>query len=497
LRRNKIPANLLVILLTTTLLLATLLSGLREVRAGASSSHLPPSPVINGVRFDWSTLRVEARGSDNWPTTWAANGHQYSVWGDGGGFGGSNQDGRVSLGVARIEGDWGDYRGYNVFGGVNAEAPATFEGKGYGIAAIDGILYLWRSGAGSMQAAYEFQKLYISRDWGRTWQDTGVEFRQSTFQDSAGFFGPTFLQFGQDYQGARDQYVYMYAPEIKSSNFEVMKPGEITLMRVPRDSLTNQSRYEFFAGLSGGNPTWTSDPDGRQPVLSNGNDGVMKTTAFYNPGLNRYFLITEHSEMFGGNIAIYDAPEPWGPWTTVLFEVQWGAGHIDLTAFTWNIPTKWLSSDGKRFTMIWSGTGSNDNWNTIRGEFLLSDDPVPPTRTSTLQSPTRTPNSRNGFWFQFLPFMPKMPTPTATSIPTQTATLTPTRTPTAMPTQTPGPTPSPTESASFFWYTVQPGETLRSIAAKFGTTWQAIWEINPEIENPNRIYPGQRIRIPN
>jgi 5'-nucleotidase / UDP-sugar diphosphatase len=96
-----------------------------------------------------------------------------------------------------------------------------------------------------------------------------------------------------------------------------------------------------------------------------------------------------------------------------------------------------------------------------------------------------------------LPFMPKMPTPTATSIPTQTATLTPTRTPTAMPTQTPGPTPSPTESASFFWYTVQPGETLRSIAAKFGTTWQAIWEINPEIENPNRIYPGQRIRIPN
>ncbi len=502
-RRDKISTYLLTFLITTVLLMSFGILGWREGRAGVRSSHIPHSPLISGVRFDWSTLKVEARGSDNWQTTWAANGHQYSVWGDGGGFGGTNQEGRVSLGVARIEGQADNYRGYNVFGGVNAEAPATFEGKSYGIAAIDGPLYMWRSGAGSMQAAFDFQKLYISRDWARTWQDTGVEFNQSTFQNSAGFYGPTFLQFGQDYQGARDQYVYIYAPEIKSSRFEVMKPGEITLMRVPRDRITDQGRYEFFAGLSAGNPTWTSDPDGRRPVLSTGDDGVMKATAFYNPGLNRYFILTEHTEMFDGNMAIYDAPEPWGPWTTVIYERQWGAGHVDLTAFVWNIPTKWLSSDGTRFTMVWSGTGSNDNWNTIQGEFILADDDPHPTQpastlVATLQPPERTPfpGIEHLDWYRFLPFMAKLPPPTVTPTPSPTLTPTVTPIPTGVPTQTPGPTPSPTTTASFFWYTVQPGETLRSIAAKFGTTWQAIWEINPEIEDPNRIYAGQRIRIP-
>jgi LysM repeat protein len=508
--RLKLFAFLLISIFIITGLFELLITR-QDGRAAVRSSHIPPSPVIRGVTFDWSTLNVLAQGSDNWPTTWAADGHQYSVWGDGGGFGGSNQNGRVSLGVARIEGDWDSYRGYNVFGGVNSEASATFEGKSMGIAAIDGPLYLWRCGAGSLAAAYEFQKLYISRDWARTWQDTGVEYRQSTFQNSPGFYCPTFLQFGRDYQGARDNYVYMYAPELKSSSFVVMKPGEITLIRVPRDRITDQSRYEFFAGMSGGTPTWTSDPDGRRPVLSTGDDGVMKTSAFYNPGLGRYFIITEHTEMFDGNMAIYDAPEPWGPWTTVHFERQWGAGQVELTAFVWNIPTKWLSSDGTRFTMVWSGIGSNDNWNSIRGEFLLVEDApgatptATATTTATATSPVRTPNSGddNGSWFKFLPFMAKMPTPTYTPTPTHTSTPTITLTPTptltltVTPTQPSAPTSTPTSTPGFFWYTVQPGETLRSIAAKFGTTWQAIWEINPEISDPNRIYPGQRIRIPN
>jgi LysM repeat protein len=159
--------------------------------------------------------------------------------------------------------------------------------------------------------------------------------------------------------------------------------------------------------------------------------------------------------------------------------------------------------------MVWSGTGSNDNWNSIRGEFLLVGDSPGATSTAiattTATSPVRTPNSgdENGSWFKFLPFMAKMPTPTYTPTPTHTSTPTITLTPTptlmltVTPTQPSAPTSTPTSIPGFFWYTVQPGETLRSIAAKFGTTWQAIWEINPEISDPNRIYPGQRIRIPN
>ena len=44
-------------------------------------------------------------------------------------------------------------------------------------------------------------------------------------------------------------------------------------------------------------------------------------------------------------------------------------------------------------------------------------------------------------------------------------------------------------------YTVQTGDTLSGIAAKYGTTYKALAEYNG-ISNPNVIYTGQKIRIP-
>jgi len=45
-------------------------------------------------------------------------------------------------------------------------------------------------------------------------------------------------------------------------------------------------------------------------------------------------------------------------------------------------------------------------------------------------------------------------------------------------------------------YVIQPGDTLTAIAARFGTTVEAIVRVNPILVNPNAIYPGQIIRIP-
>lgn len=44
------------------------------------------------------------------------------------------------------------------------------------------------------------------------------------------------------------------------------------------------------------------------------------------------------------------------------------------------------------------------------------------------------------------------------------------------------------------YYTVKPGDTLSGIAAKYGTTYQKIAQMNG-IANPNKIYAGQKIKI--
>ncbi|MGI5872697.1 MAG: SafA/ExsA family spore coat assembly protein, partial [Bacillota bacterium] len=45
-------------------------------------------------------------------------------------------------------------------------------------------------------------------------------------------------------------------------------------------------------------------------------------------------------------------------------------------------------------------------------------------------------------------------------------------------------------------YTVQPGDTMFLIAQRFGISLQRLIEANPQVANPNLIYPGQQLCVP-
>jgi LysM repeat protein len=53
-----------------------------------------------------------------------------------------------------------------------------------------------------------------------------------------------------------------------------------------------------------------------------------------------------------------------------------------------------------------------------------------------------------------------------------------------------------TELPEGFMYTVEPGDRLFAIANRFGLSLPTLLAANPQITNPNLIFPGQQIRIP-
>ena len=195
---------------------------------------------------------------------------------------------------------------------------------------------------------------------------------------------PTVCNYGQDYAGARDNYVYSYLIRFQSYEgpddypdkvdwLNCQKPGLIDLARVPKDKIMQRDAWTFFAGMKNGQPQWTKDISLRKPVFENPDGVGWCINVSYNAGLKRYLLTTEHTESHRGNIGIFDSPEPWGPWTTAAYERNWGDGHFPLNTFFWNISNKWTSRDGKTFSMFFSGRKENDSFNLLRGEFVTQE----------------------------------------------------------------------------------------------------------------------------
>lgn len=87
----------------------------------------------------------------------------------------------------------------------------------------------------------------------------------------------------------------------------------------------------------------------------------------YNAGLRRYLwcqTLPGGDARFRGGFAIYDAPEPWGPWTTVAYTEEWDVGPGESSGF----PTKWMSSDGRTVHLVFSG---DDCFSVRKATFVL------------------------------------------------------------------------------------------------------------------------------
>jgi hypothetical protein len=351
--------------------------------AAATADPYPQSAVIADLQFDFSRFERRAAESDNWAVTWAADDNQYAAWGDGYGFDLGTT--KISLGYSRVTGTASSWTARDVFGTELAEARSNISGKSYAILAIGATLYSFVS-PGSENENLTRATLYKSTDGGHTWAATSVVFTAGTH----GLGLPGFLQFGKGYAGARDGYVYTYWTRLQSTSWGIQKPGEIWLTRVPVSDIESMSQYQFFSGLDGsGNPGWTSSVSSGRAVFVDGN-GVMIPSVIYHPGLERYLLTTCHTAWMASNFGIHDAPQPWGPWTTVRYYTGWpSAGQVEKYGFYGNFSSKWMDTAGNGFVFIFTGTNSLDSWNSVPGTFVRfsgTSDLTPPAAPTNLHT---------------------------------------------------------------------------------------------------------------
>jgi len=299
----------------------------------------PRSKVIAGL--EWApvkTIRRKGSDCDNFPSTWADDGNLYTAHGDCRGFV-PLRPSKLGLGFARITGGPENFEGINIPATADNTGIGAQGKKASGMLMVDGVLYLLARNAGNSQLAW-------STDYAKTWTWADWKFTTS-------FGHPAFLNFGKNYAGARDKYVYIYSPDHDSA-YE--NAAGLVMARVPKDQIRDRSAYEFFQSRDDrGHPRWTKDIAQRGHVFSNPPAGVYRTQVSFNAGLKRYFLnhILHGSDgvRFQGGMGIYDAPEPWGPWTTVYYTPTWDVGPGENQHF----PPKWMSADGKTMHLIFSG----------------------------------------------------------------------------------------------------------------------------------------------
>ena len=340
----------------------------------AAPPPVPDSPVITSITFS-GRLAQEATGSDNWPLTWADDDNLYTAYGDGWGFDPKIST-KLSLGFVKVNGGPTNFAGTNIRSPMGEDTGGGASGKkASGMLMVDGTLYMWVRNANKNGRQCQ---LAWSTDYAKTWQWSDWKFTELGYC--------AFLNFGKNYAGSRDNYVYVYSP---NTDHAYNESNETVLTRVPENSIKNRNAYEFFSGTPN-SPQWSSNISNRKSILTYPG-GMNRLDVTYNPGINRYLMTNRSRAQAAGEnqLSIFDAPEPWGPWTLVYYDPNAGTGNRGWGEVA-HIPSKWISSDGKTFYIVYAG---DDSFSVKRAVITTGSTTQTPAPTST-STPTSSGISR-------------------------------------------------------------------------------------------------------
>lgn len=375
----------------------------------------PTSDAFRGLHF--TGRHAEYTGADTWYFSWAADGNLYSPWTDGNvnGLGVSSAGAAAATGNATILGDDPlklTVKDYAVF----KSSPQPYEGRYpcgslvhdgiwyYGTYCLhpgggirkDGILYNW-------PWLGPFVGFRWSRDLGKTWNETPCTPAKPLFGEHAlngepvKIGAPHFVDFGKAMEHSPDGKAYLVAhgaSDDKDRRYAYnswITADQAYLARVKPgvETMNDVSQYEFFTGhQANGEANWSADFAKIKPIAE-WRDHAGCVTITYNAPLKKYLMLVTD----GGNTVsryhtyMLESDQVTGPWKMAAYLKNFGE-----QAYFVNLPSKFISADGKsmwlcysaNFSSGWGGTtfqsrptGSRYAMCLQEVRLLTASDPVP------------------------------------------------------------------------------------------------------------------------
>lgn len=342
--------------------------------------NYPQSSLIQSVEFE--KFRIHKGNGDMWLWTWADDDELYAASGD---IPGSvlnfwkitNKPHFATLSVEMVN--------YTPIDREFANAlPDTHPWnnlKPAGVICLDGQLYMTVSSMNYGEEAHYYRQRYpnswivTSDDYGVTWDIYATPY---TFF-SGGFRGATFVQFGKNYSGARDNFVYAVSPCSQNGESYWENADGLIMGRVLKEKILEIEAWEYRSG-----DMWVADVKKATPIFNYPNM-TGQNLIQYNAGIKRYILgnysfMTKEGTpcpyhageflnletKYPSQLSLYEAPEPWGPWSLFHLDDNWGM----YGGYQPSFPTKWMSVDGLEMYMV--SSGSYDDYNFTVQKLKLS-----------------------------------------------------------------------------------------------------------------------------
>lgn len=374
--------------------------------------HYPNSTFIAGCSMDVAAELATGVGGDTWPSTWAESGQHFAMGCDNNDAGEGQksfmnwwtvdkvptksqhrEETTVNNSVLNVSlvNNWPipraqvmeichQYNNGTATGnsGGNIKPSSVIALGNLLFAGVQCMTYFDRGDAAFLGRQRAWNAWIVtSDDSGRSWNAsaTALDFFTGRLTN------PMFIGAGKGQAAAPDGYIYVHFPAASEPDTAYWDGNDYILLgRVPMDQILVRSAYEFYTGLTpAGVATWKTSSASAAKVFEFKHMTGQDHT-FYSPQLKRYILpnygfmdpktglpagwhglYTLKKEPPASQLALLEAPHPWGPWSIFYLEQPWAVQGMP-GGYCPDFPAAFASEDGLSLRMTSSACCSHTGY---------------------------------------------------------------------------------------------------------------------------------------